>query len=278
MLAAAGSSDPSERFVPSRRNAGQARDGSRRLLLETMPAFTPGRRSLSRADLEPVLRLALIPLVAALVGVVLALMYSLLQPTKYESRSQVVVSPASGFVDPARSDAFASITTTVQQLALTQSVLADAVRRLQLAGVKGSTTDELRGRIRLTINGDTPVLNVAAVDGSQDGASAISTAETDALVSAVTTASKALVTTTTTTTTTNRPTGTTGGTSTTTTSASGNTAAPSGLHLDVFSQAEPLGKVQPRTGRNAVLGASAGFIIGCFVLARLLSRERRRPG
>ena len=54
-----------------------------------------------------------------------------------------------------------------------------------------STADELRGRIRLNINGDTPVLNVAALDGSQDGASAMSTAETDALVSAVNTASKA---------------------------------------------------------------------------------------
>lgn len=244
-----------------------------------MPAFSLGRRSLSRADLEPVLRPALIPLIAVLVGIVLAILYSLLQSTTYESRSQVVVSPASGFVDPARSDAFAQITTTVQQLALTESVLSDAVRRLRLAGVKGSTTDDLRGRIRLSINGDTPVLNVAAVDGDQDVASAISTAETDALVNAVNTASKALVTTTTTTTTTNRPAGATGATgTTTTTSASGKTAQPSGLHLDVFSKAEPQGKLQPRTGRNVLLGASAGLVIGCFVLAQLLARNRRRPG
>jgi capsular polysaccharide biosynthesis protein len=242
-----------------------------------MPAFTSGRRSLSRADLEPVLRIALIPLVAFLVGVVLALVYSLLQSTTYESRSQVVVSPASGFVDPARSDAFAPITTTVQQLALTQSVLSEAVRRLELTGVAGRTADELRGRIRLTINGDTPVLNVAAVDGNQDVASAMSTAETDALVSAVNAASKALVTTTTTTTT-GGTTGPRGARSSTTTSASGTTAEPSGLHLDVFSKAEPQGKVQPRTGRNVLLGASAGLLIGCFVLAQLLAREQRRPG
>lgn len=242
---------------------------------DTMPAFNLGRRSLSRADLEPALRPALIPVVAVLIGVAIAIVYSLLQSTTYESRSQVVVSPASGFVDPARSDAFPSITTTVQQLALTQSVLSDAVVRLERAGVAGTTADELRGRVRLTINGDTPVLNVATVDGNQAVATAMSTAETDALVSAVNQASKALVTTTTTTTTTTGATGATGAT----TSASGKSEVPSGLHLDVFSKAEPQGEIQPRTGRNILLGASAGLIIGCFVLAQLLARaSRRRPG
>jgi len=240
-----------------------------------MPAFNFGRRPLSRADLEPALRPALIPVVAVLLGLAIAIVYSLLQSTTYESRSQVVVSPASGFVDPARSDAFPSITTTVQQLALSESVLSDAVRRLQRAGVAGTTVDDLRGHLRLTINGDTPVLNVAAVDGNQAGASAMSTAETNALVLAVNQASKDVVTTTTTTTTTTRgATGATGPTS----SASGRTAVPSGLHLDVFSNAEPQGQVQPRTGRNLLLGASAGLIIGLFVLHQVLTRgSRRRP-
>jgi hypothetical protein len=39
-----------------------------------------------------------------------------------------------------------------------------------------------------------------------------------------------------------------------------------------------VGKLQPRTGRNVLLGASAGLLIGCFVLGQLLARERRRPG
>jgi capsular polysaccharide biosynthesis protein len=215
-----------------------------------MRTITPGRLPLSRAELEPLLRLALIPVVAAIIGAVCGLAYSLTQSTLYESRSQVVVSPASGFVDPAHSDAFAAIATTVQELALTQSVLADAVGHL---GGR-HTTGWLRGRLRLNINGDTPLLTIAGVAGSQREASATSTAETDALVKAVNAASA------------------TPGAATPGTPA----ATPSGLSLKVFSKGDPRGQVQPRTSRNFLLGASAGLIIGCFVLAQLLSRESRR--
>ena len=142
-----------------------------------------------RAELEPLLRLALIPLVAAIIGAVCGLAYSLAQSTLYESRSQVVVSPASGFVDPARSDSFPAISTTVQELALTQQVLADAAGRLGNAGVPNRTTDWLRGRLRLSISGDTPLLTIAGVSGTQREASAIARAETDALVKAVNAAS-----------------------------------------------------------------------------------------
>jgi capsular polysaccharide biosynthesis protein len=203
----------------------------------------------SRADLEPLLRLALIPLVAAILGAACGLVYSFAQSTLYESRSQIVVSPASGFLDPSQSDSFAAISTTVQELALTQQVLADAASRLAKAGVPDRSTDWLRGRLRLSISGDTPLLTIAAVDGSQNVASAISKAEAEALVKAITAASA------------------TPGTS---------SAAASGLRLQVFSKGEPRGKVQPETGRNTLLGASAGLVIGCFVLAQLLSRESRR--
>jgi capsular polysaccharide biosynthesis protein len=216
-----------------------------------MRTITPGRLPLSRAELEPLLRLALIPVVATIVGAVCGLAYSLAQSTLYESRSQVVVSPASGFVDPAHSDAFPAITTTVQELALTQSVLADAVGQLG----RGRTTDWLRGRLRLSISGDTPLLTIAGVSGNQGQATAISVAETNALVKAVNAASATNVT----------PT------------VPATPAAPaSGLSLKVFSKGDPSGQVQPETGRNFLLGASAGLIIGCFGLAQLLSRESRR--
>jgi capsular polysaccharide biosynthesis protein len=206
-----------------------------------MRLTTPERLQLSRADLEPVLRLALIPLVAAVIGVACGLVYSLAQSTLYESRSQVVVSPASGFLDPSQADSFAAISTAVQELALTQHVLADAVGRLGKAGVEGRTTDWLRGRLRLSISGDTPLLTIAAVDGSQSVASAISKAETGALVNTI-----------------------------------NNVSTADGLRLQVFSEGEARGKVQPETWRNVLLGASAGLIIGCFVLAQLLSRGYRR--
>lgn len=212
-----------------------------------MRPITLGRLPLSRADLEPVLRLALIPLVAAILGAACGLAYSLAQSTLYESRSQVVVSPASGFLDPSRSDSFPAISTAVQELALTQRVLADAMRRLGAAGVDGRTTSWLQQRLRLSISGDTPLLTIAAVDGSQTVASAISKAETDALVQSIAVASTAET-----------------------------TAAANGISLRVFSQSEPRGQVQPETSRNVLLGASAGLIVGCFGLAQVLSRGSRR--
>jgi capsular polysaccharide biosynthesis protein len=274
MLAPAGSSGPANvratRRAPATRPAAAGRH-----FYDTMRAFTLGRLPLSRADLERVLRLALIPLVGALLGASFGIVYSLSQSTLYEARSQVVVSPASGFVDPAHTDAFARIASTVQQIALTQSVLTDAVNRLAGAGVRGkSTADGLRARLRLSISGDTPLLTVAAVDGNQARASAMSAAETDALVHAVNSASKAAVTTSQTTTTTSRQTAKT--TTTTTTTASGRTAGASGLHLNVFSKGESRGKVQPSSSRNILLGTSAGLVIGCFILAQLLSRAPRR--
>jgi capsular polysaccharide biosynthesis protein len=224
----------------------------------------PGRLPQSRADLEPLLRLALIPLAAAIIGIAGGLVYSLAQSTLYESRSQLVVSPASGFLDPARSDSFPAISTTVQDVALTQQVLADAAGRLGQAGVPNRTTDWLRGHLRLSISGDTPLLTIAGVDGSQKVASAIATAEAEALVKAITDAS-ATPATPATPATTGSP------------AASGaSNAVPTGLRLQVFSKGEPRGKVQPETGRNVLLGGSAGLIVGCFVLAQLLSREPRR--
>jgi capsular polysaccharide biosynthesis protein len=202
---------------------------------------TPARLQLSRADLEPLLRLALIPLVAAFLGLVCGLVYSLAQSTLYESRSQVVVSPASGFLDPSQSDSFAAISTAVQELALTQRVLSEAVGRLDKAGVEGHTTDWLRGRLRLSISGDTPILTIKGVDGSQTVASAISKAETNSLVNTI-----------------------------------NNVSSAEGIRLQVFSEGEARGKVQPETWRNVLLGSSAGLIIGCFVLAQLLSRGYHR--
>ena len=189
-------------------------------------------------------------------GAACGLVYSLSQPTLYESRSQVVVSPASGFLDPSHSDAFHAISTTVQELALTQRVLNDAASGL--AGPKAlHTPDWMRARLRLSISGDTPVLTVDGVDGSQKIASEVSTAETNALVSAVNAASAPPV-------------------SLSPATPGTLPATPTGLNLEVFSLGEPQGRIQPKTSRNILLGASAGLIIGCFLVAQLLSRTARR--
>jgi O-antigen/teichoic acid export membrane protein/capsular polysaccharide biosynthesis protein len=244
-------------FVPADRGlGGEGLDTSERTFVQRIRPLIGRRVSSSRADLQPVLRLALIPVVAAIVGAACGLVYSLSQSTLYESRSQVVVSPASGFLDPSHSDAFHAISTTVQELALTERVLRAAA--LQLPGPKAKhTPDWMRARLRLSISGDTPLLTVNGVDGNQKIASEVSTAETNALVNAVNTASAPPVIT---------PPVTPG------TPA----AIPTGLNLEVFSLGEPQGRIQPRTSRNVLLGASAGLIIGCFLVAQLLSRTARR--
>jgi capsular polysaccharide biosynthesis protein len=225
--------------------------------MQRLPPLIAERFSWSRADLEPVLRLALIPVVAAIVGAICGLAYSLSQSTLYESRSQVVVSPASGFLDPSNSDAFPAISTAVQELALTESVVSDAASRLP--GPKAEhTPDWLRARLRLSISGDTPVLTVDGVDGDQKVASQVSTAETNALVKAVNAASATPVT------------------PAPPTTPATPAVRPNGLNLKVFSLGEPRGQIQPKTSRNVLLGASAGLIIGCFAVAQLLSRTARR--
>jgi capsular polysaccharide biosynthesis protein len=209
--------------------------------------------SLSRADLEPLLRLVLIPVVCLLVGGICGLVYSLAQSTLYEARSQVVVSPATGFIDPAQSDAFPAISTTVQELALTRNVLQAALATMPKEQASESPS-WLRSRLRLNISGDTPLLTIQGVDGSQSVATSIAKAEATALIKAINATATAAV----------PANATTPGT------------AATGVTLQAFSLGEPRGKVQPETGRNLLLGASAGLIIGCFVLAQLLSRRSRR--
>ena len=112
-------------------------------------------------------------------------------------------------------------------------------------------------RLRLSISGDTPLLTIDGVDGGQKVASEVSTAETNALVTAVNNASATPV----------PPPATPGA------PPAANTT---GLDLKVFSLGEPRGQIQPETSRNVLLGASAGLIIGCFAVAQLLSRTARR--
>ena len=227
--------------------AAQADPGNELLVLEVSERLM--RLKQTDSALQLLIKAIAEPDASGLLFARLGLLYSLSQSTLYEARSQVVVSPQSGFLDPSHADSFAAISTTVQELALTQSVLDDAASRLGALGSPGHTAGWLRARLRLSISGDTPLLTIAGVDRSQTVAQAVSTAETRALVDAINQAST-----------------TTGATK----------APPSGISLRVFSEGEPRGKVQPVTSRNTLLGATAGLIIGCFVIAQLLARRPRR--
>ena len=75
--------------------------------IEHLPRSNPWR--VGREDLAAMLRLALIPIVAAVLGAACGFAYSLTRSAPYESRSEVVVSPASGFLNPADVNSFPAI-------------------------------------------------------------------------------------------------------------------------------------------------------------------------
>ena len=187
------------------------------------------------------LRLAAIPIALALFGVVAAFTYSFSQSTLYEARSTVVVSPGTKFLDPQDADSFPRITTTVEEIALTQRVLQDTAARLRTRGFAVPSLDWLRDHLRLSVSGDTPVLSISGVASDQRIARLVSAAETEALTAAISAASA------------NRP---------------------RGLTLTVFSKGENRGKIQPKPLRNVLLGGNAGLLIGCLLVARLVSQFR----
>ena len=105
-----------------------------------------------RPAVAATLGLGIVPLVTMIVGGVGGLTYSLSLSTPYEARSQVVVSPASGFLDPARVNSFPSIANSVARLAPTQRVLSDALVRLDRSGLRRHTMSWLTGRMRVHVN------------------------------------------------------------------------------------------------------------------------------
>ena len=193
---------------------------------------------------QNVLRLLAIPIVLAVLGATLALSYSFAQSTLYEARSTVVVSPGTKFLDPQDADSFPRITTTVEEIALTQRVLQATAARLRQSGFVVPSLDWLRDHLRLSVSGDTPVLSIAGVAGDARLARLVSSAETDALTRAISAASA---------------------------------NQPRGLTLTVFSKGEDRGKIQPKPLRNVLLGVNAGLLIGCLLAWYLVSRSRTRP-
>jgi O-antigen/teichoic acid export membrane protein/capsular polysaccharide biosynthesis protein len=232
--ASAPAAPPETAPAPARRPPSRSGSDRRRTAAATASTPPPPRQEMS--SLTQYLRLATIPIVIGIVGAVLGFVYSQTQATLYESQSQIVVSPTSAFLDPARADAFPAITVTVQQLALTERVV-DAAATTVGGGITGS---DVRSSLRLSISGDTPVLTIGAVAGSQSRASQIAAAESDSLTKAV------------------------------------NSIRNPGLTLRVFSQSQTNGQVQPEPSRDALLGGSATFLLACFGVAYLISNRRNR--
>ena len=146
------------------------------------------------------------------------------------------------------------------KLAPTQRVLSEALARFERSGLRGHTLSWLTGRLRVSVNSGTPILTITGVDRSERVASAVSTAETDALVSVVHSASTAAI-----------PTGSTTTRTTTKTTTATETVAPTGgVRLVAFSRAET-DRVTIGTTRDLLIGAIAGLLVGFFFVAQLLS-------
>ncbi|HEY1480641.1 MAG TPA: hypothetical protein VGF46_11455 [Gaiellales bacterium] len=232
--ASAPAAPPETKPTPARRAPSRSGGDRRRPATATASTPPPPRQEIS--SVTQYLRLATIPIVIGIVGAILGFVYSQTQATLYESQSQIVVSPTSAFLDPARADSFPAITVTVQQLALTERVV-DAAATTVGGGITGS---DVRNSLRLSISGDTPVLTIGAVAATQSRASQIAAAESDALTRSV------------------------------------NSIKNPGLTLRVFSQSQTNGQVQPEPSRDALLGGSATFLLACFGVAYLISNRRNR--
>jgi Mrp family chromosome partitioning ATPase len=189
---------------------------------------------------------------ATAIGLALGLAYSATQPTLYEARSTLVISSATGF-DPSNSRDLPAIAGTVAGLAETDAVLVDAGKAYAASGgdaakerASTATIDWLRGRVSARVPTDTSLIEIAARNDTQAEAADLGLATANALIARLRT-------------------------------ISGQSA--NALRVEAFGVPASRGQVSPKPVQNAVLGATAGLLMG--LLIALLAGDRglraRRP-
>ena len=190
--------------------------------------------------------------VALIVGLAVGGIYSLLQPTLYETTSTVVLSPESGAFDPSTSENLPSIAATVAGLATSNVTLLTA-RDAYIAAADSSDrarrqeTDLkwMQSRVASTALPGTGLVEISGRDVSSDAAADLTAAVNDALVAQI----RAL-----------------------------DTASTAGQGLQVVPLGDPIdeGQVSPRTTRDLIFGANLGLLAG--ILFVLLTGERTTSG
>ncbi len=190
---------------------------------------------------------------AIAIGVALGLAYSSRQPTLYEARSTLVLSPKTGIFDPAASQDLPAIAGTVAGLARTDAVLAEAAKAYAASGgpqsparAERATIDWLRSHVSARVPNNTSLVEITARDETQVEASDLALANANALIGLL----RALA------------------------------AEPTNsLRIETFGGPSARGQVSPNPVQNAVLGANAGLLLG--LLVALLAGDRglraRRP-
>lgn len=189
---------------------------------------------------------------ATAIGLALGLAYSASQPTLYEARSTLVISSTNGF-DPSNSRDLPAIAGTVAGLAETDAVLIDAGRAYAASGgaaandrASTATIDWLREHVSARVPTDTSLIEIAARNATQAEAADLGLATANALIARLRTIAG---------------------------------RSPNALRVEAFGVPAPRGQVSPKPVQNAVLGATAGLLLG--LLIALLAGDRglraRRP-
>jgi capsular polysaccharide biosynthesis protein/Mrp family chromosome partitioning ATPase len=198
-------------------------------------------------------------------GLVIGAIYSLIQPTLYESRSTLVLSPASGTLDPQNAQDLPALAQTVARLAVTDAVLVDARRRYVASAPAGERAERsatatlgwMESHVSASVVPQTSLVEVTGEDSDQQGASDL----TRAVVASVREQVQNLAPPPAATdpATTGEPTGT----------------EAAGLRIDPFGDPTRQGQVSPTPTRNLLLGGNVGLILGIIAVILLSDRGLR---
>jgi Mrp family chromosome partitioning ATPase len=201
---------------------------------------------------------ALVVLVAA--GVACGLLAGRLQPVSYESVGTMVVSPNSGFLDPAHADQLSALTTTVERLADTPAVLDPArLAFLRSAGTPARRraraaldTTWISRHLRLTQPQTSSIIELTGAAGTQRDARDLTSAAVLSLARVINNLG---------------------------TASPGGKQNITGISVHVFARADDQGKVSPTPSRNLIIGTNLGLLLGIPAALGLgaMRRRLRRP-
>ena len=196
---------------------------------------------------------ALVALIA--LGVACGLLAARVQPVKYQSVGTIVVSPSSGFLDPALANQLAPLTTTVERLAGTPAVLIPArqdyirsANRPALGRARAAHDIAwLAKHLRVAQPTDSSIIEVTGTAGTQRDAHDLTRSAVESLAGVVNELS-----------TKNKK---------------------SALVMHIFSDADNQGKISPTPSRNLLIGTNLGILLGIPAALALgaMRRRLRRP-
>lgn len=196
---------------------------------------------------------ALVALIA--VGIACGLLVSRVQPVKYQSVGTMVVTPSSGFLDPSLAQTLGPLTTTVERLVGTPTVL-DPTRQRYIHAANTPALARARAahdsgwiskHLRVAQPTDSSVIEITGSGSTQRDARDLTRAAVVSLTSVV--------------------------------NDLGKNDKSNALAVHIFADADDQGKVSPIPSRNLIIGTNLGFLLGIPAALALgaMRRRLRRP-